>query len=128
MITIILVEFRCIATGLFEYCRDHFKPVGGTIADITMPHLFLSGAIAGFFYWSLTYPADVIKSALMSERSDPSKRRFNGIVQCVRYLYREEGGAKRFFRGFTPCLLRSLPANSIMLSVLEKSRQFLAQY
>ena len=115
-------------SGLFELLRDHFTPPGGTIAQISSPALFASGGIAGFFYWFLTYPADVIKSTLMSESEDPSKRRFHGIFQCARYLYRQEGGIKRFFRGFTPCLLRSIPANAVMLFTLEKSRQFLSKY
>ena len=31
-----------------------------------------------------------------------------------------EGGAGRFYKGFTPCLLRAFPANGIMLLTVDK--------
>jgi solute carrier family 25 carnitine/acylcarnitine transporter 20/29 len=30
-----------------------------------------------------------------------------------------EGGAGRFYKGFTPCLLRAFPANGIMLLTVD---------
>jgi solute carrier family 25 carnitine/acylcarnitine transporter 20/29 len=37
----------------------------------------------------------------------------------------QEGGVKRFYRGFTPCLMRAAPANGIMLLTVEKVNGFL---
>lgn len=31
-----------------------------------------------------------------------------------------EGGIKRFYKGFTPCLIRAAPANGVMLLTVEK--------
>jgi hypothetical protein len=31
-----------------------------------------------------------------------------------------EGGIKRFYKGFTPCIIRSMPANGVMLLTVEK--------
>jgi solute carrier family 25 carnitine/acylcarnitine transporter 20/29 len=31
-----------------------------------------------------------------------------------------EGGVKRFYKGFTPCILRAMPANGVMLLTVEK--------
>ena len=37
-----------------------------------------------------------------------------------------EGGAARFYKGFTPCLLRAFPANGIMLLTVDKVTYMLA--
>ena len=30
-----------------------------------------------------------------------------------------EGGVRRFYRGFTPCLMRAMPANGVMLLTVD---------
>lgn len=55
------------------------------------------------------YPLDVIKSriqtdGLPSQAGTPEKK-FNGAVDCAKQLWRE-AGAKGFFRGLTPTLIR----------------------
>ena len=37
----------------------------------------------------------------------------------------EEGGIARFYKGFTPCLLRAVPANGIMLLTVDKVTAYL---
>lgn len=32
----------------------------------------------------------------------------------------QEGGIGRFYRGFTPCIVRAMPANGVMLLTVEK--------
>jgi solute carrier family 25 carnitine/acylcarnitine transporter 20/29 len=39
----------------------------------------------------------------------------------------QEGGIKRFYRGFTPCLIRAAPANGVMLLTVEKVTALLNQ-
>ncbi len=49
-----------------------------------------------------------------------------GWQHCADKLYAwsqklwAEGGASRFYKGFTPCLLRAFPANGIMLLTVDK--------
>jgi len=109
--------------GVFEIGRTHFTPEGGSVSDIPVSRLLVCGGCAGFSYWFFTYPTDVIKSAMQSDSSNKQERKFTNIIDCIKRLYTEEGGAKRFFRGFTPCLMRSVPANATMLTVLELCRQ-----
>ena len=80
-----------------------------------MTDLFVSGGTAGFMYWALFYPLDVLKSALQTDAIEPEKRRFPcGVKQAAQELW-AEGGVARFYKGVTPCLLRAIPANAIML-------------
>jgi len=114
--------------GFYELCRDGLTAPGKTVSDLSMTRMFISGGVAGVAYWALTYPTDVIKSSLQSDELEHSQRKYHGILDCARKLYHDEGGWRRFFRGFTPCLLRAIPANATMLIVLEKSRQFVDPY
>lgn len=41
------------------------------------------------------------------------------MFACVQKLY-AEGGVPRFFKGWTPCLLRAVPANGVMLLTVDK--------
>ncbi|KAK2151998.1 hypothetical protein LSH36_342g00022 [Paralvinella palmiformis] len=111
--------------GFYEIIRRSFIPEGGTLDDAPMYAMFLAGGIGGFLYWFLTYPTDVLKSSLQSDNSDPTKRRFRGYIDCAKYLYKKEGGIPRFFRGFTPCLMRSVPANAIQFSTFELCKRYL---
>ena len=95
------------------------------MADLTVTDLLISGGLGGFFYWFLTYPIDVIKSGLMSDEAEKSKRRFKGMKHCAISLYKE-GGPKRFLVGISPCLMRSVPANAAMLMVVEQCRKFVS--
>jgi hypothetical protein len=65
-------------------------------------------------YWLLFYPLDVIKSALQTDALVKSQRKYCGIGDAAKQLY-AEGGISRFYKGLTPCLIRSVPANAVML-------------
>jgi solute carrier family 25 carnitine/acylcarnitine transporter 20/29 len=108
--------------------KDYLTPPGGTVNDLPAWSIWVAAGTGGFLYWFLTYPTDVIKSSMQSDELDLSKRRFNGYIDCARKLYVNEGGWKRLFRGFTPCLMRAIPANVTMLYVVEVSRKFLDPY
>jgi solute carrier family 25 carnitine/acylcarnitine transporter 20/29 len=90
--------------------------------------IWVSAGTGGFLYWFLTYPTDVIKSSMQSDELDRSKRRYNGYIDCARKLYLNEGGWPRLFRGFTPCLMRAIPANITMLYIVEVCRRALDPY
>jgi len=114
--------------GFYELFKDGLTPEGGNVNNLAAWRVFTAAGAAGFLFWFLTYPTDVIKSTMQSDELEKSQRKFSGIVDCARKLYINEGGIKRFFKGFTPCLLRAIPANATMLYVLEKTRQFLDPY
>jgi len=114
--------------GFYELVKDRGTPEGYDARKPPAWVVWWAASTAGFCYWSMTYPTDVIKSSMQSDESDHSRRRFAGIQECIRKLYVEDGGWRRFFRGLTPCLLRSIPANVTMLYVVDRSRHFLDPY
>lgn len=62
---------------------------------------------------------DVIKSAMMTDSIDPKQRRYPSIPAAARALW-AEGGLPRFYRGFSPCIMRAAPANAVMLFTVDK--------
>lgn len=101
--------------GTFEWIRLIYSeklnlPVSQLPFNITM----FAGSIGGILFWSLFYPLDVIKSAVQGDSPYRENKKYNGVVDAVNKLY-AEGGYKRFFKGFSPCMLRSIPANSVLL-------------
>lgn len=65
-----------------------------------------------------TYPIDVVKSAMMTDTLVKGERKYPNFLTTVSRMW-AEGGVKRFFRGFTPCVLRAVPANGVMLYTVD---------
>ena len=57
---------------------------------------------------------DVIKSSIQTDNIVKEQRKYKTVGQTAKLLW-QEGGWRRFYKGFTPCLIRSVPANAIML-------------
>lgn len=118
----IRVRCVCAACALSRNLRLQLKlPAMSGDPAPTMTHLFAAGGTAGFMYWVLFYPLDVIKSAMQTDALVPSERKFRGIAHATSCLWKE-GGVSRFYKGVTPCLLRAVPANAIMLITVVRLR------
>ena len=109
--------------GVFENAKNYFASTNEskTATDL---QIMASGGLGGFFYWSLFYPVDVIKSAMMTDRIDPAKRQYKGFLDAGGQLIKQ-GGIKRLYAGLVPCLLRASPANAGMLYTVDKIKQML---
>lgn len=86
--------------------------------------MLIAGGTAGFTQWLLCYPLDYIKSTLQADDPYPKYRKYSGYFDVVRQTMREEG-PRGFFKGLTPCLLRSFPANATCLLLFEYSTQYM---
>jgi len=73
----------------------------------------------------LTYPLDVVKSTMQADAVEPSKRQYRTILDTFGKLY-AENGTKAFFKGITPCLLRSVPANAACFFAYETTKKALS--
>eukprot|EP00292_Cryptomonas_paramecium_P011949 CAMPEP_0113698912 /NCGR_PEP_ID=MMETSP0038_2-20120614/22993_1 /TAXON_ID=2898 /ORGANISM="Cryptomonas paramecium" /LENGTH=303 /DNA_ID=CAMNT_0000622167 /DNA_START=11 /DNA_END=922 /DNA_ORIENTATION=+ /assembly_acc=CAM_ASM_000170 len=110
--------------GAFEYIRrEYAKSKGLPVTQVGITVNMIAGSVGGFFYWGLTYPADVVKSAIQGDALDPREKRFNGSLDAARKLW-AEGGATRFTRGFSACILRSVPANAVLLTTAMMIKEY----
>lgn len=114
--------------GFYELMKTQLTSTPQQLNNPSSWVIFLSASTGGVLYWVITYPIDVLKSTMQSDESQVDKRKFKNIADAARRLYVEEGGWRRFFKGFSPCLLRAIPANVTMLWTVEKVRILLGPY
>jgi solute carrier family 25 aspartate/glutamate transporter 12/13 len=79
--------------------------------------LLTAGAIAGMPAAYLTTPCDVIKTRLQVE-ARKGDATYNGLVDCAKKVYRDEG-FKAFFKGGPARILRSSPQFGFTLAAYE---------
>jgi len=108
--------------GFYELSRRAMVSPGKNVGEIPAWKVMIAGGIGGMMYWSLTYPTDVIKSAIQTDSIDPSQRKYKGIVDCAKKIMATEG-IKGFYKGFTPCFIRSIPANAVCFLFYEQARK-----
>lgn len=73
-------------------------------------NVLTSGGIAGFLSWLITYPIDVIKTRIQSDK-------YINIESAIR--------KNNFYKGLTPCLFRAVFVNSIGFYVYEKTMKII---
>ncbi|KAG0230261.1 hypothetical protein BGW42_001059 [Actinomortierella wolfii] len=78
--------------------------------------LMTSGATGGISYWVACYPLDMLKSMIQNQ-NEPLKGAFY-LVGSAKKVYREHGIAP-FFRGFTPTIIRAVPAAAATFTTYE---------
>jgi len=84
---------------------------------------FLAGGAAGFGFWGLFYPLDIIKTRIQVDATNPLERKYKGIWDCIRKTSSEGPGA--FFKGYTPSLMRAIPLNAAIFLAVLSTKQFL---
>lgn len=87
--------------------------------------LMTAGGIGGLMYWPLIYPVDVVKSAIQADNI-VKDRQYSNTLDAFKKLYKQ-GGVKRFFPGFAPCMMRAVPANAVCFTGYELASNFLKE-
>jgi solute carrier family 25 carnitine/acylcarnitine transporter 20/29 len=95
-------SFFWVLWGSYEVYKNQLEKWG---MHSSVP--FIAGGLAANTFWTISFPADVMKNKLMTRRNDDL---FRNIPTCFNYIYKTEG-IKGFYRGFIPCLIRSFPTN-----------------
>ncbi|KAI8904199.1 mitochondrial carrier domain-containing protein [Powellomyces hirtus] len=78
---------------------------------------FLAGGAAANTFWTISFPADVLKQRMMTQ-PDTYPRKYPTLLSCIQQTWRTEG-VRGFYRGFVPCFLRSFPTNGAAIFVFE---------
>jgi solute carrier family 25 carnitine/acylcarnitine transporter 20/29 len=116
---------NAIYLGSFEVMKQKIASYKGCeVKDLSAPVVVGAGGFGGILYWLAIYPVDVIKSAMMTDSIIPAERKYPTMLSSAKKLW-AEGGLSRFYRGFSPCLLRAAPANGVMLYTVDQMQQIL---
>ena len=95
------------------------------INELNMPEMMISGSIGGFFCWQFSYPQDVVKTILQTDRTKKYKPiKFlcdGGFINCCIYIKRKYGWMG-FWRGYLPCTIRGLYANAFLFGAYEQAK------
>eukprot|EP01064_Diplonema_japonicum_P011913 TRINITY_DN19373_c0_g1_i1.p1 TRINITY_DN19373_c0_g1~~TRINITY_DN19373_c0_g1_i1.p1 ORF type:complete len:311 (+),score=56.50 TRINITY_DN19373_c0_g1_i1:78-1010(+) len=111
--------------GSYESARRYLAD-GEDVSKMSTAKQLIAGSIGGLGYWSLTFPLDSVKSSMQSDHTNPSQRRYSSWFDCVSKLY-AEGGISRFYKGYVPCIARSLPANASLFTTYQLSANWLRE-
>ncbi|KAI5309052.1 hypothetical protein KEM55_004202 [Ascosphaera atra] len=82
------------------------------------------GAFSGALGASMVYPMNVLRTRLQMQGTVLHRMTYDGIVDVARKTYNAEG-ARGFFKGLTPNLMKVIPAVSISYVVYENSKRLL---
>ncbi|KAN0021974.1 hypothetical protein ACTFIU_004123 [Dictyostelium citrinum] len=111
--------------GAYELCREVLASNNNiSVNQLSSLQIMAAGGAGGVSYWTLTYPADVVKSTMQTDAIVKSQRKYKNMVDCASKIYKQQGVAG-FYKGFTPCFIRSVPANAACFVLYEKARQFM---
>jgi solute carrier family 25 carnitine/acylcarnitine transporter 20/29 len=86
--------------------------------------LMVAGGIAGATFWLPIIPADTIKTR-MQLQSPYDPHRYSSMLDCARQIIKNEGFGS-LFKGWQPCLARSVPANAALFVAMEATQSFLS--
>lgn len=91
------------------------------VPQAELPAWTIIGAagLGGITYWMVIFPVDCIKSAMQTDTIIRSQRKYADVATTVKLLWKE-GGISRFYKGFTPCIIRAAPANAAMLFTVDR--------
>jgi len=81
------------------------------------------GGLAGEALWLASYPFDVVKSKMQSDGFG-AEQKFKGMNDCFRQTFRAEG-ARGFWKGIGPTLLRAMPVSAGTFAVVEATMRAL---
>lgn len=89
------------------------------LPELPAPYVIGAAGIGGITYWLAIFPVDCIKSAMQTDSITKSEKKYPDMVTTAKKLW-AEGGVRRFYKGFAPCLIRAVPANGAMLYTVDK--------
>lgn len=82
-----------------------------------MFYTLMAGGLAGVASWVCVIPLDVIKSRLQADGVNGHARQYNGMMDCWRKSFRQEGWSF-LTRGLGSTLIRAFPMNAVCFLVV----------
>lgn len=110
----------------FEIYKKYLAKVIGDEKFAQHADKFIAGAGAGVTAVTLTYPLDTIRARLAFQIT--GEHRYQGIVHIAVSIFKEEGGIKALYRGFTPTLMGMVPYAGFSFYCFEMLKFFCMKY
>jgi solute carrier family 25 carnitine/acylcarnitine transporter 20/29 len=110
------VAYATYFTAYAWIMQQLLKP-GQTRNDLSYAKVGFAGAASGMLLWLGSYPLDVIKTKIQTDSLE--RPQYKGVFDCASKIMKNNG-IGGFFKGFTPCIARSLPVNAGTFIVYEK--------
>lgn len=108
--------------GAYEWTKRRLTNNGKK--EATTSDYLIAGSASGLAYWGPNYPIDVIKSKIQTDSPNKAERKYKTTIQTTKLIY-EESGIKGFYKGFTPCIIRSVPANAFCFLGFEFAKRLI---
>jgi len=109
------VPAGAVHLGTFELIRIKYaEKLNCKVNELPIRLNMVAGSVGGLLFWGLFFPFDVIKSTVQADSTNKNEKKYNNTLDCVKKMYKENG-LGRFYRGLSPCLLRAVPANAVLL-------------
>lgn len=107
--------------GAYEGTRSLFTPPGCQKSDCGPLATMLAGAAGGVAFWTVIFPADLIKSRIQVSSLDGS------FYQNTLMVVKNEGFLA-LYSGLTPTLVRTIPATAVLFLTYEGSKKLLHRF
>lgn len=99
---------------------------GNSDRKLSYNELFCAGAFSGVFTTSIMAPGERIKCLLQIQQGGDQPKKYNGMVDCAKKLYKE-GGIRSIYKGTLATLLRDVPASGMYFLTYEYVRDKFAE-
>jgi len=126
--------FRDIPAYAGQFGGYHFGKVllckirGKKMDNLSLPELMISGSIGGYCCWQFSYPQDVVKTLLQTQKSQKYKKMFDGGFFYCAVEIKRNFGFLGFWRGYLPCTIRGLYANACLFGAYEQAKYLLSDF
>eukprot|EP00041_Stephanoeca_diplocostata_P012974 m.220798 g.220798 ORF g.220798 m.220798 type:complete len:296 (-) comp19169_c0_seq3:27-914(-) len=110
-----------VSLELKDTLNDHYSSDAATMPSYMKElRILAAGSLAGIAAWTCSYPIDTIKSKYQT--NSLGQRQRSWLVVGKHMI--QEHGFSSLWRGYTACLLRSVPLNAVTFLVYEKTMEF----
>eukprot|EP00755_Sulcionema_specki_P015864 Sspe_Gene.9934::Locus_3338_Transcript_3_3_Confidence_0.600_Length_1321::g.9934::m.9934/K14684/SLC25A23S; solute carrier family 25 (mitochondrial phosphate transporter), member 23/24/25/41 len=97
-----------------KYCREN------NVSTPPVPVALCCGMVSSCTALTITYPLGLVRTRLQAQGMTPDRpRMYRGPTHCFMKTLRE-GGLRGLYSGFTPSLLKVIPASAISFTVFER--------
>jgi solute carrier family 25 carnitine/acylcarnitine transporter 20/29 len=108
--------------GVYNSLMMRSEKKYGNRKNIPLINVMGYGGLSGFLLWFSTFPMDVIKSRMQADSLE--QRKYKTFIQTTSAIFSEKG-LMGFYKGLTPCLIRSIPINAATFLTFETVQKIL---